>query len=52
MSKKKENNTGGCIALILIGIGITGCLVAILQGNENGWYLGPLIPIGYLMAKA
>lgn len=46
--KPNKPDIGGLIGVLLIALGVLGCIIGIFS-NSNGWYLGPGIPIGYLM---
>ncbi|MDC1203649.1 hypothetical protein N8017_04725 [Crocinitomicaceae bacterium] len=39
----------GCLGLALMVIGGLGCFMGLVTGTGEFWYVGPLLPIGYLM---
>ena len=46
---KQEIDNSGCLGLALMGIGGFGCFMGLVTGTGEFWYVGPLIPIGYLI---
>jgi hypothetical protein len=43
MSQKNKNSSKGCIALILIGIGVLGSLALIVDEGQTNWFVGPFL---------
>jgi hypothetical protein len=39
----------GCLGLTLMVIGGLGCFMGLVTGTGEFWYVGPLLPIGYLV---
>ena len=47
-SDRKQSATG-CLGLALMVIGGLGCFMGLVTGTGEFWYVGPLLPIGYLV---